>query len=232
MDSKSLSLLLIEDNADFAETLADYLCEVNMYCEVANNGFSGLAFAQDREFNVILLDLNLPRLNGIEVCKKLRQNGVDTPVIMITSRDKLDDKIEGFGVGTDDYLVKPFEFTELVLRVKNLANRKSGESKLVVVGPLTLNLARRQAKRGKRVLKLTPTGWKILLHLARKSPRVVGYDELECLVWGENPPDSNSLKTHLFNLRRQVQKPFEKPLLQSIRAVGVCLKEEPSNEER
>ncbi len=230
MDLRPLSVLLVEDNADFAETLADYLIEKNIFCEIASNGLSGLSFAQDRQFDVILLDLNLPRMDGIEVCESLRQSGVDTPIIMITARDQLDDKIEGFGAGTDDYLVKPFEFAELVLRLNNLANRKSGEGKLIEVGSLSLDLNKRQARRGKRKLRLTPTGWRILVHLARKSPQIVTHEELEYLVWGEDPPDSNSLKSHLFNLRRQVQKPFDTPLLQSVRSIGVTLREEAVDE--
>jgi DNA-binding response OmpR family regulator len=230
MDLRPLSVLLVEDNADFAETLADYLIEKNIYCEIAGNGLSGLTFAQDRQFDVILLDLNLPRMDGIEVCESLRQAGVDTPIIMITARDQLDHKIEGFGAGTDDYLVKPFEFAELVLRLNNLANRKSGEGKLIEVGTLSLDLTKREARRGKRKLRLTPTGWRILVHLARKSPHIVTHEELEYLIWGEDPPDSNSLKSHLFNLRRQVQKPFDTPLLQSVRSIGVTLREEAVDE--
>lgn len=226
MEMRPLSVLLIEDNVDFAETLVDYLIEKNIYCEIATNGLSGLTFAQERQFDVILLDLNLPRMDGIEVCANLRQYGVDTPIIMTTARDQLDDKIDGFGAGTDDYLVKPFEFAELVLRLNNLAKRKSGEGKLIKVGSLTLDLNKRQARRGKRLLRLTPTGWRLLEHLARKSPKIVRYDELEYVIWGEDPPDSNSLKTHLFHLRRQVQKPFEAPLLQSVRGIGVSLREE------
>jgi len=122
-----LKLLLVEDDLDLAQTLIQYLELEDMVCDHASNGIAGLNLARAGHYDILLLDINLPRMNGLTLCQTLREQGDDTPVLMLTARDQLDDKLEGFRAGSDDYLVKPFELQELVARIRALSRRRSGE---------------------------------------------------------------------------------------------------------
>ncbi|MFD2113410.1 response regulator transcription factor [Thiorhodococcus fuscus] len=220
-----LSLLLVEDDLDLAQTLVDYLDLEGIRCDHASNGMAGLELMRRGRYDALLLDLNLPRLDGLSVCQRLRTDGNDTPILMLTARDRLDDKLEGFRAGTDDYLVKPFALQELVVRVRALARRRSGQAQCLRCADLEMNLAERSATRAGRSLKLTPTGWRLLEALMRASPAVVSRQALEAAVWGEKMPDSDSLKVHLFHLRKAVDAPFPTPLIQTVQGHGFALKD-------
>jgi DNA-binding response OmpR family regulator len=224
-----LNVLIVEDDLDLAKTIAEYLELEEIACDHASNGVAGLNLAQQNNFDVILLDLNLPRLDGLGVCQQLRQAGNDTPVLMITARDQLDDKIEGFRVGTDDYLVKPFELKELIVRINALARRRSGQAQLLRYSDLEMNLNTRSVTRAGQALKLSPTTWRLLEILLRQAPNVVLKQELEQAVWGSELPDSNSLKVHLFNLRKAIDAPYPTPLLQTIAGHGFALRDNNEN---
>ena len=124
-----ISALLVEDDLDLARAIVDYLELERIACDHAGNGVAALELARDTEFDMIILDLNLPRMDGLDVCSHLRDEGNDVPILMLTARDSLDDKLSGFDRGTDDYLVKPFAMDELLARVKALAGRRSSQSK-------------------------------------------------------------------------------------------------------
>ncbi|MCB1704442.1 MAG: response regulator transcription factor [Halioglobus sp.] len=220
-----LSVLLVEDDIDLAATVVQYLELEGIQCDHASNGVSGLHFIANNHYDSLLLDINLPRLDGLAVCEQLRDNGDDTPVLMLTARDQLDDKIRGFQVGTDDYLVKPFELEELVARVRALAKRRSGQSRLLQCAEVVMNLDSKTASRAGRPLKLSPTGWRLLELLLRASPKVVSRAAIEQALWGDEPPDSNSLKVHLFNLRRVIDAEGETPLLHTIPGQGFTLRD-------
>ena len=195
-------------------------------CDHASTGPHGLELALSNYYEAILLDINLPRMNGLEICEALRHQGVDVPVLMLTARDSLEDKLAGFNAGTDDYVVKPFELSELTARVKALAQRRSSRSKKLKVGPLVLDLSLRVATREDRQISLTPTGWKLLELLMRESPNVVSREKMENTIWsGVDYPNSNSLKVHLYRLREQVDKPFSEKLLHTIANHGVAIRE-------
>ncbi len=195
-------------------------------CDHASTGPHGLELALSNYYEAILLDINLPRMNGLEICEALRHQGVDVPVLMLTARDTLEDKLAGFNAGTDDYVVKPFELSELTARVKALAQRRSSRSKKLKVGPLVLDLSLRVATREDRQISLTPTGWKLLELLMRESPNVVSREKMENTIWsGVDYPNSNSLKVHLYRLREQVDKPFSEKLLHTIANHGVVIRE-------
>ena len=133
-------VLLIEDDLDLAETVIDYLSLESIECDHASNGIAGLQFSQQHQYDVLLLDLNLPRMDGLTVCEKLREQGYDVPILMLTARDQLRDKITGFNAGTDDYLVKPFELDELVVRIQALARRRSGQVQRLQCDDLIMDL--------------------------------------------------------------------------------------------
>ncbi len=219
-----LNILIVEDDLDLAKTMIEYLALEDIRCDHASNGVTGLHLAKQNSFDVIVLDLNLPRLNGLSVCQQLRLDGNDTPVLMITARDQLDDKIEGFKVGTDDYLVKPFELKELVVRIHALARRRSGQAQVLRYDDLEMNVSEHTAKRGNDSLKLSPTAWRLLEALLRHAPNTVSKQTLEDVVWGDELPDSNSLKVHMFNLRKILDTPYATPLLQTIPGHGFALR--------
>jgi DNA-binding response OmpR family regulator len=155
----------------------------------------------------------------------IRKQGVDIPVMMLTARDSLEDKLAGFDAGTDDYLVKPFELSELVARVKALFNRRSLHSMKLEVGPLVMDLSLKTICREGQKLKLTPTCWKLLEILMRGSPNVVSREKMQNAIWTEpDLPDSNVLKVHLYKLRQQVDKPFSIKLIQTVSSHGVAIR--------
>lgn len=222
-----LTALLIEDDYDLANTVIDYLSLENIECDHASNGVSGLIFIEQNRYDIILLDLNLPRLDGLKVCEQLRKTGTDTPVLMLTARDQLKDKLAGFNAGTDDYLIKPFELEELVVRIHALSRRRSGQVRLLQCNDLIMNLSEKIVTRNDLVLKLSPTTWRLLEVLLRASPNPVSRNELEHAIWGDEIPDSDSLKVHLFNLRKTVDSSFAKTLIHTIPSHGVALREIP-----
>jgi len=221
-----LNVLLVEDDPDLASTIVQYLELDEISCDHASNGVSGLHLMQQQQYQVLLLDINLPRLDGLSVCQQLRNNGDDTPILMLTARDQLQDKIDGFRAGTDDYLVKPFELSELVVRVQALAKRRSGQSQILRCGDLIMYLHERQVIRGGNSIKLSPTNWKLLEALLRASPDVVSRKTLETSIWGGDLPDSNSLKVHLHHLRKSIDKPFATALIQTVPGHGFAIRED------
>lgn len=219
-----LNVLLVEDNLDLAATIIDYLDLEGICCDHATQGVAGLELLNQHNFDVLLLDLNLPRLGGLDVCTRLREAGSDLPILMLTARDRLEDKLAGFQVGTDDYLVKPFDMEEMVARVRVLASRRSGQTRRLICADLEMNLAEHQVTRAGQQIHLSPIAWKLLEVLLRTSPDVVPRARLEARVWGDNVPDSNSLKVHLHRLRQAVDAPFGSPLIHTLPGHGIALR--------
>lgn len=220
----ALRVLLVEDNIDLATSLIEYLKLEIIECDHAFNGNLGLQLATEEEFDVVLLDVMVPGLSGLNICEDLRGRGVDVPVLMLTARDTLDDKAAGFSAGADDYLVKPFAMQELLMRIKALAKRRSGQVRKYIIGDLSIDLDERRAFRDGVELKLTPTEWTVLVKLAAKSPDVVKRQSLERCIWGDDVPESNSLKVHLHKLRQKLDGPFDVPVLHTVAGVGMALR--------
>ena len=222
----AMRILLIEDNRDLAANIADYLEAHGHIVDAACDGITGLHLAVTNDYHVIVLDLMLPGLDGIEVCRKLRlEASKETPLLMLTARDTLDDKIGGFASGADDYLVKPFALRELLARLTALGRRGVGAvaSRQLKVADLELDQGTLQARRAGRVLELTPVGFRILTLLMQESPRVVTRQQLEQAVWGDQPPLSDALRTHIHALRNTIDKPFAAPLLHNVHSIGYRL---------
>ena len=220
-----LNVLLVEDDLDLAETVIDYLAIESISCDYAGNGVAGQKLLADNSYDVVLLDLNLPRLDGLTLCQGLRSSGNDTPVLMLTALDRLDDKVAGFEAGTDDYLVKPFELRELVVRIHALSRRRSGQVQLLRCADLEMNLKEYMVIRAGRNIKLSPIAWQILETLLRAAPETVSKQKLTDAVWGDHPPDSNSLKVHMHHLRKAVDESFAQPLIHTIPGRGFSIKE-------
>jgi len=220
------NVLLVEDDHDLATTIIDYLKLEDISCDYAPNGTAGLQLIIQHQYDVIILDVNMPRMNGLSVCKTMREMGFDTPVIMLTARDTLDDKLAGFEVGSDDYMIKPFEMLELIARIHALSTRRSGQAITLSMSGLEVDFSQKVAHRNQRALKFSPTGWVLLEILMRKTPQTVSRQQLVQAIWGDDQPDSNSLKVHIHKLRQQVDFENEVKLIHTIPGQGIALREQ------
>jgi DNA-binding response OmpR family regulator len=221
-----VNILIIEDNHDIAANIADYFEPAGHRLDFAVDGKGGLSLAADGSFDVIVLDLMLPGgMDGIEVCRRLRQDlHLATPVLMLTARDQLDDKLAGFDAGTDDYLVKPFSVRELEARLTALVRRREDVTgHQLTVSDLVLDTDTLEVTRQGHLLDINPIQRKLLMHLMKQSHRVVRRAELEQLIWGESPPDTDILRTHIYALRRVIDRPFHIPLLHTVHGIGYRL---------
>ncbi|MEZ7204394.1 response regulator transcription factor [Pseudoalteromonas sp. DY56-GL79] len=220
--------LIVEDNRDICENIASYLEKHRFILDFAYDGISAMHLANTNTFDVIVLDLMLPGMDGLRFCQKLRTEAdVETPVLMLTARDTLDDKLKGFEAGADDYLVKPFALQELHARLQALHKRSLGKKdKLLVVDDLTLNRSRLTVYRAGKRIELSPISMKLLQRLMEESPSVVTRDTLETLLWADEHPDCDALRSHMYKLRQAIDKPFNKPLIHTIHRVGYRLADE------
>jgi len=217
-----MHILVIEDNKDIAANLGDYLEDCGHTVDFAADGVTGLHLAVVNDFDAIVLDLNLPGMDGLDVCRKLREDArKQTPVLMLTARDSLDNKLAGFDSGADDYLIKPFALQEVEVRLNALARRGKGvPSRVLQVADLEYDLDTLEVRRAGKLLPLNPTALKILQALMSASPAVVTRHDLETRVWGEALPDSDSLRVHIHGLRTLIDKPFKTALIQTRHGIG------------
>ncbi len=220
-----MRILVIEDNPDIASNIGDYLSDRGHVVDFAGDGITGLHLAVVNDYEVIVLDLMLPGMDGLEVCRKLRQEArKHTPVLMLTARDALQQKLAGFETGADDYMVKPFALQELEARIMVLVRRsKPQQARVLNVADLAYNLDTLVVVRQGKSIQLNPIALKILQCLMEASPSVVTRQELEMRVWGEELPDSDSLRVHIHTLRAAIDKPFDKPLIQTRHGIGYRL---------
>ncbi|WP_130471202.1 response regulator transcription factor [Candidatus Magnetaquicoccus inordinatus] len=221
-----MRILFIEDHADLAANLCDYFAERGHSVDAAMDGITGLHLALVNVYDVIVLDLMLPGMDGITLCRKLRNEGAkETPVLILSARSALDDKIAGFHNGADDYLGKPFELKELEMRVLALAKRSGAllTRRLLQVADLEFNLQTMQIRRGNRRLELPTIPMKILELLMNRSPAVVWRRDIEQAIWGDSPPDSDALRVHMHTLRSLIDTPGLPTLLHTMRGVGYRL---------
>ena len=220
-----LRILVVEDNADIAENIGDYLEQQGHILDFAMDGIGGLHLAVTHDFDVIVLDIMLPGMDGLTFCRKLREEAsIKTPVLMLTARDTLSDKLEGFDAGADDYLVKPFALEELAARIGVLARRSSQilPSRLCL-SDLEVDIGKMQVQRAERKIELNRACLKILIMLLKAHPNVVTRKELEQALWGDEPPDSDALRSHIYKLRSAIDRPFKHALLETVHGVGYRL---------
>lgn len=224
-----MRILVIEDNRDILANVLDYLQLKGFTVDCAQDGVSGLHLAVSEHYDLIVLDIMLPGMDGYQVCQRLREDaGRDTPIIMLTARDELDDRLKGLRSGADDYLIKPFALSELVARIEAILRRSQGGSRHTLeVADLSYDLDTLQVSRAGQPLKLNRIGLELLELLMRRSPAVLRRAVLEEALWGEELPDSDSLRSHIHQLRQVVDKPFASPLIHTVHGVGYCLAERP-----
>ncbi|WP_197017562.1 MULTISPECIES: response regulator transcription factor [Alcanivorax] len=223
-----MSILLVEDHRQLAQTVLEYLEQQGATVDYAGNTRLARELVQEHHYDLMLLDVMLPGEDGYSFCQYLREElALDMPVIFMTARDQLEDKLEGFDRGGDDYIVKPFALPELVARVSALIRRQRKEvtANTLQIADLELDPARQEVRRGGQRLKLSPTAFRILRILMRESPKVVSREQLEHELWGDLVPDSDALRSHLYNLRKAVDKPFDEALLNTLPGVGFSIQE-------
>lgn len=222
----SLTLLIVDDNIDILYNIRDYLVVKGFTVETAVNGADALERLKSRSYALCVLDIGLPMIDGLSICQSLRRDGNPIPILMLTARDSIDDRVRGLEVGADDYLIKPFALKELAARIEALLRRSYGNKKDVLqVGDLVFNLKTLQVTRGETTIRLNPTCLSILKELMSKSPAVVSRSRLETVVWNGSPPDSDSLRANLYLLRRAVDKPFDTALIKTHPGLGWSLSE-------
>jgi DNA-binding response OmpR family regulator len=228
LDATPIRALIVEDNRDICGNIATYLEKLGYVLDFAHDGVTAMNLALTNRFDVIVLDLMIPRMDGLTFCQRLRADAeIETPVLMLTARDTLDDRLKGFDAGADDYLVKPFALQELHARVRALYKRSHRNSdNVLTVSDLTLNRSTLQVHRAGRRVEINPAGMKLLRRLMEKSPSVVERDELETLLWADERPDVDLLRSHMHKLRQAIDRQFDKPLIHTVHRIGYRIAED------
>lgn len=228
VDATPIRALIVEDNRDICGNIATYLEKLGYVLDFAHDGVTAMNLALTNPFDVIVLDLMIPRMDGLTFCQRLRADAeIETPVLMLTARDTLDDRLKGFDAGADDYLVKPFALQELHARIRALYKRSHRNAdNLLTVGDLTLNRSTLQVHRAGRRVEINPAGMKLLRRLMEESPSVVDRDELETLLWADERPDGDALRSHMYKLRQAIDRPFDRPLIHTVHRIGYRIAED------
>ncbi len=225
-----MRVLIIEDEVKTVQSLKKGLEEHQMVVEFAHDGLSGKQLAEKGGFDVIVSDVIMPRLTGFDLVKSLRGAGVDTPILLLTAMGATDDKVTGFEAGADDYLVKPFEFKELLMRIRALARRgKEGSppKSILVFADLEMNLDAKTCHRSGKKIELTPKEFALMEYLIRNQGRVISKTEIAEKVWDINfDTGTNVIEVYVSYLRNKLDRPFNKKLIHTVFGLGYVLKEE------
>jgi len=221
-------ILVVEDERRLAQVIRRVLEEEGHTADTAYDGEEGLAMALAGSHDVIVLDVLMPEMDGIEVCQALRRNRIDTPILLLTALDSVQDRVRGLDAGADDYLPKPFAFQELLARLRALGRRKvqAREPSQLQVDDLVLDLRRRRAERAGRVIELSPKEFSLLEFLMRNEGRVVTRTQILDHLWGyDYATDSNLVDVYVSYLRRKVDRGHSNKLIRTVRGVGYALGE-------
>lgn len=220
-----MRVLIVEDDQRISGVLRRYLNEHSYAVDAVFNGTEGLEAARSVDYDVIVLDVMLPGMDGFAVCRELRRLRVLTPVLMLTARDSVADRIGGLDSGADDYLVKPFALSELAARIRALARRQSGRKPLLTIADLTINTVTREAHRSDQLLELSAKEYAILEYLARNPGRLITRANLEEHIWNEElQPNSNIVDVYIARIRRKLDDGHELKLLETVRGAGYRLR--------
>lgn len=220
-----MRVLLIEDDEVIADRIRIGLEKAHYPVDVTYDGESGLQMARDGNYGLVILDVMLPRRDGWSVCEALRLRGRRVPILMLTARDTVDDRVKGLDLGADDYLPKPFDFKELLARVRALLRRDSvSRSNVIRVADLEVNSAARTVRRGGREIALTPHEFSLLEALARNAGRTLTREMIQEVVWGDDESYSNVVSFHVASLRKKVDSGAAARLIHTVYGVGYVLR--------
>lgn len=226
MIKQALSVLIIEDNAALAANIYDYLEACGHHPDAAPDGESGLALLTGNHYDAVVLDWMMPRMDGMTMLARLRGTGSRIPVLVLTARDQLEHKLEGFTTGADDYVVKPVALPELEIRLRVLVGRAGAapaSGQVLEVADLRFDLGTLQVTRGARSVPMTPVRRQLLEVLMRRSPGLVRREELETLIWNDRVPDNDVLRSHMHMLRKAVDAACERKLVVTVAGSGYRL---------
>lgn len=224
-----MNVLVIEDEPKVASFIKQGLEEQSVSVALADDGNKGYALAKSNDFDVIIMDLMLPHINGFELCKKLRNDGMLTPVLMLTALNTTDEKVKGFDCGADDYLVKPFDFKELTARIKALKKRKNEivqKAQILKVGDLTLDMDARVVKRDGKRIDVTQKEYALLEYMMKNTNKVISRNEIAQHVWGVDfDTRTNVIDVYINFLRKKVDKDHKVKLIHTVIGMGYTIKE-------
>lgn len=225
MNTPLLNILIAEDQVDLAKNISDFLAPKGHVLDFAYDGMQALEFGLSNHYDLIILDIMMPKLDGLQVCKQIREKADrHIPILMLTARDTLEDKIEGFNFGADDYLTKPFALPELEMRCLALSRRHLLQTNHIIeIGELKVDRKEKSVTRGQKRIKLNSKLFQILLVLAEAYPNPVTRSELCQKLWHDDPTESDALRSHIYQLRQQLDKPFAQPMLKTMHGVGFAL---------
>jgi two-component system OmpR family response regulator len=222
-----MRVLLVEDEQNVATFLKKGLEEEFYTVDLAEDGAEGYSMAISKEYDCMILDVMLPEMSGIEICKKVRAAGIKTPILMLTALDSVGSKVEGLESGADDYLTKPFAFSELLARIRALLRRAPDSLSELTLQDLRMDLLSRRVFRGDQEIVLTQKGFAILEYFLRNKGRVLSRTQIIENIWGYNfDPNTNVVDVHIKFLREKIDKEFEKKLIHTVRGAGYVLKAE------
>ncbi|OGE36909.1 hypothetical protein A3B45_02875 [Candidatus Daviesbacteria bacterium RIFCSPLOWO2_01_FULL_39_12] len=220
-----MKILVVDDDQELVGTLKDQLAAFFLI-ETAKSGEEGEFLAQVNEYDLIILDYILPDINGLEICQKLRDNNIKTPILMLTGKGEIEEKVTALNLGIDDYLTKPFNFDELLARIRALLRRppQTFQSNIITVGDLTIDLDKGQVWRGQKVMQLRRKELYLLEYLARNAGRVISREMILEHVWDSaDEPITNTVDVHIKYLRDSIDRQFEKKLIKTIHGLGYKL---------
>lgn len=227
-------VMLIDDNVELCAATGAILEDAGFLVDYAHGGQHGLELALRSPYDAIILDWSLPGMDGLEVCQTLRRKGRMMPILMLTGRPGVDPVIDALEAGADDYLHKPFAVAELLARIEALVRRHKQRvtPSELRVADLVFDTGTFEVRRNGKPVVVSPVGLRILSILMAASPRVVPRAEIERAIWGDAPPESDTLRSHLYVLRRAIDGPFDFPLLHTMQGVGFCLADRSRSEQK
>jgi len=220
-----MRILIVEDNKEILTNITLFFEVKHHIVDCADNGMTAMYLIGNNQYDVIVLDIMLPgEADGYDICRTMRQCNNNTPVIMLTAKDSIDERLEGFDSGADDYLIKPFSLDELEARIMAIHKRSSGMTQnQLTVGDLSFNTDTFSVVRQGKKIELNPTLYKLLQILMKNSPNVVKKETIEYHIWGDDLPESNVLKTTIHMLRKKVDLPFNSSMIETMRGIGYLI---------
>lgn len=221
----SIDILLVEDHHDIASNIMLYLTQYGHRVDIMYSANGALSLLEEQKFDVLILDVMLPGMNGFSLANTIRQRyNQNTPIIFLTARDTLEDKQEGFDSGADDYLTKPFELKELLMRVEALYRRATGQyQQHLQIGQWRIDIQSQEIHLQDKKITTTHTGFKIFHSLVLEHPGILTKRNLEKKLWGDSPPDSDALRSHVFSLRKAITHVTEETVIETVHGVGYRL---------
>ena len=220
-----MHVLLVEDDVRISRVVQRALSEVGHDVDVAHDGAEGLARAEDTPYDLLVLDVMLPEMDGLAIARELRRQRMRTPILMLTARDAIADRVRGLDAGADDYLTKPFALEEFLARVRALGRRADGMSETLAVGDLSLDVDRHEVTRDGQPIELTAKEFDLLAYLMRNAGRVLSKDQITEHVWGfDSEAPSNVVEIYIHYLRDKIDRGFARPLIRTVRGVGYTIK--------